>query len=183
MDRVMVELITSCREFRLFCNSPSSSCLTKILCWLENDPSSTPEASDYLGMLLRDPSSSHILEIITSRCPPSAFDKLWAIYFKGALLRLAVHPVANFVLAKALERVSKFQLLEVCAELRNTWHKLISTLRGRFTPKLNWSWWLGTSRTGVLRAAIDRAAVLQVLGEEIVEVSFFSLLSMLELII
>lgn len=42
---------------------------------------------------------------------------------------------------------------------------------------------VGTSRTGVLRAATDRAAVLQALGEEIVEVSFFSLLSMLELII
>ena len=34
-----------------------------------------------------------------------------------------------------------------------------------------------------MRAAIDRAAVLQALGKEIVEVSFFSLLSMLELII
>jgi nucleolar protein 9 len=30
MDRVMVGLITSCREFRLFCNSPSP-CPTKIL--------------------------------------------------------------------------------------------------------------------------------------------------------
>ena len=102
----------------------------KILCRVGNDPSSTSEASDYLGTLLRDPSSSHILEIITSRCPPSAFDKLWAVYFKGALPRLAVHPVANFVLAKALERVSESQLSEVCAELRNTWHKLISKLCG-----------------------------------------------------
>ncbi|EDR04892.1 uncharacterized protein LACBIDRAFT_303745 [Laccaria bicolor S238N-H82] len=135
MDRVMVGLITDC----------------------QNDPSTMPEASDYLGTLLRDPSSSHILEIITFRCPPSAFDKLWAIYFKGALPRLAVHPVANFVLAKALERVSEGQLLEVCAELRNTWHKLIST-----------------SRTGVLRAAIDRAAILQALGEEIVEATYLA---------
>ncbi|KIK07666.1 hypothetical protein K443DRAFT_673245 [Laccaria amethystina LaAM-08-1] len=135
MDRVMVGLITSC----------------------QNDPSSTPEASDYLGTLLRDPSSSHILEIITSRCPPSAFDKLWAIYFKGALQRLAVHPVANFVLAKALDRMSECQLLEVCDELTNTWHKLIST-----------------SRTGVLRAAIDRAAVLQALGQEIIEATYLA---------
>jgi len=65
---------------------------------------------------------------------------------------VASHPVANFVLAKALERVSVTELTEACGELQNVWTKLIQT-----------------SRTGVLRAVIDRAAVLKACGSEIAE--------------
>ncbi|PPQ90881.1 hypothetical protein CVT25_007351, partial [Psilocybe cyanescens] len=121
MDRVMVGVITACK----------------------NNLSSEIEESDYLGTLLRDPNSSHLLETIVSRCPDEAFNALWKTYFKGKLARLAAHPVANFVMAKALERVSGSQVAEVYEELDNTWNKLIRT-----------------SRTGVLRALIDRVAVL-----------------------
>ncbi len=41
------------------------------------------------------------------------------------IARLAGHPVANFVLAKALERVSESQLSEIFEELDGTWNKLI----------------------------------------------------------
>ncbi|KAJ7638452.1 armadillo-type protein [Roridomyces roridus] len=130
MDRVLVGLITSARD----------------------DPNAIPPASDYLNTLLRDPTSSHLLECIVSRCPDTSFSILWASYFKGNLPRLASHPVANFVLAKALERVDAPQLSEACAELHNTWRKIIQT-----------------SRTGVLRATIDRAAALKACGAEIEE--------------
>lgn len=83
------------------------------------------EESDYLGTLLRDANSSHLLEIIATRCPNDAFNALWKTYFKGKVARLAGHPVANFVLAKALERVSEFQLSEIFEELDGTWNKLI----------------------------------------------------------
>ncbi|KAJ7477142.1 armadillo-type protein [Mycena galericulata] len=130
MDRVLVGLISSSRD----------------------DPTGTPPVSDYLNTLLRDPTSSHLLETIISRCPGPAFSLLWTTYFKSNLPRIASHPVANFVLAKTLDRVDVAQLTEACIELQNTWGKTIQT-----------------SRTGVLRAAIDRAAILKACGAEITE--------------
>ncbi|KAJ6516296.1 armadillo-type protein [Mycena sanguinolenta] len=130
MDRVLVGLISSSRD----------------------NPSEPSPVSDYLNTLLRDPTSSHLLETIVSRCPGPAFSILWTTYFKGNLPRIASHPVANFVLAKALERVSVTQLTEACEELQNVWTKLIQA-----------------SRTGVLRAAVDRAAILKACGSEVTE--------------
>ncbi|KAJ6510238.1 armadillo-type protein [Mycena vitilis] len=133
MDRVLVGLVSASRD----------------------DPSGAAPVSDYLNTLLRDPTSSHLLETIVTRCPESAFSILWATYFKGNLPRIASHPVANFVLAKAMERISGSQLTEACAELQNVWAKLIQT-----------------SRTGVLRAAMDRAANLKDCGSEITAAIF-----------
>ena len=83
------------------------------------------EESDYVGTLLRDPNSSRLLETIATRCPDDAFHALWKTYFKGKLPRLASHPAANFVVAKAIERLSEDQLSEACDELRNTWNRVI----------------------------------------------------------
>jgi nucleolar protein 9 len=91
------------------------------------DSTSTIEPSDYLNTLLRDPTSSHLLETIVLRSPDDAFAVLWSTYFRGKLARLAGHPVANFVLAKAMERVSADQLSEACVELEGSWSKMIST--------------------------------------------------------
>jgi nucleolar protein 9 len=81
--------------------------------------------SDYLGTLLRDSAASHLLETVVSRCPASVFDVIWKTYFEGKLARLAVHPVANFVVAKALERISESQLSRALQELDGVWKKLI----------------------------------------------------------
>uniref|UniRef100_A0A8H7Y237 Nucleolar protein 9 n=1 Tax=Psilocybe cubensis TaxID=181762 RepID=A0A8H7Y237_PSICU len=133
MDRVMVGVITACK----------------------NDSTADIEESDYLGTLLRDVNSSHLLETIVSRCPDDAFNALWKTYFKGKLARLAAHPVANFVLAKALERVSESQLTTIFEELDATWNKLIRT-----------------SRTGVLRALIDRVSLLGSSNQPISEIVY-----------
>jgi nucleolar protein 9 len=89
-------------------------------------PATTPEPSDFVVTLLRDPTSSHLLEIVAQKSPNAAFDILWSTYFHGKLPRLANHPVANFVVAKALERVTAEQLGEACEELDGTWLKIIS---------------------------------------------------------
>jgi nucleolar protein 9 len=122
MDRVMVGIITLCHR----------------------NPDEQLEASDYLVTLLRDPTSSHLLETMVSRCPDSAFTVLWATYFRGKLARLATHPVANFVVAKAAERLNPTQLKDALEELESSWNKVI-----------------GSARTGVLRAMIDRACTLR----------------------
>jgi nucleolar protein 9 len=83
-----------------------------------------PEPSDYLATLLRDPTSSHLLETLVSRCPAPVFDVLWSTYFEQSLRKLAMHPVANFVIAKALERAAPEQLNYALGELRDSLSKL-----------------------------------------------------------
>jgi nucleolar protein 9 len=94
------------------------------LSYADNDPSSMPEASDYIATLLRDPTSSHLLETLISRCPESVFGILWTTYFERSLRKLAIHPVANFVIAKALERANAEQLSYALRELGDSLGKL-----------------------------------------------------------
>ena len=93
---------------------------------VDEDPTALIEPSDYLVTLLRDPTSSHLLETLVSRCPEQVFNMLWATYFEGKLARLALHPVANFVVAKAVERQDSKQLGDTLEELKSSWSKLIS---------------------------------------------------------
>ncbi|KAE9395631.1 ARM repeat-containing protein [Gymnopus androsaceus JB14] len=116
------------------------------------------EPSDYLGTLFRDPTSSHLLEIILSRASDKSFALIWNAYLKGKLARLAVHPVSNFVVAKALERASSGQLGDAYAELQDVWEKMITT-----------------SRTGVLRAVVDRSVALRSSEQGAVEAAFSAL--------
>ncbi|KAF8121342.1 armadillo-type protein [Boletus edulis] len=124
MDRVLVGMITTYLE----------------------EPTASIEPSDYVVTLLRDPTSSHLLETLVSRCPEEVFRMLWSTYFDGKLARLALHPVANFVVAKAVERQDSEQLGNTLEELKSSWSKLISKFK--------------SSRTGVLRTLIDRSRTL-----------------------
>lgn len=93
---------------------------------LGKDPNCKPEASDFLGTLLRDETSSHLLETLVAKSSPSIFTLLWSTYFQQQLPRLSVHPVANFVVARALARIDEVQLGGVCEELGKSWQKIIS---------------------------------------------------------
>ncbi|KAF5357660.1 hypothetical protein D9758_007464 [Tetrapyrgos nigripes] len=112
--------------------------------------------SDYLGTLFRDPTSSHLLEIIVTRSSDKAFSLIWNAYMKGRLARLGAHPVANFVVAKALERASAVQLEDACEELKDSWEKIITS-----------------NRSGVLRAIVDRSASLHSLEDKAMKASSF----------
>ena len=130
---------------------------------------------DYVGTLLRDPNSSRLLEIIATRCPDDTFDALWKTYFKGKLPRLATHPVANFVVAKAVERLSEVQLSEACDELKNSWNRVVRKFYAPLTSKFsNYFVVKGTARTGVLRAVIERAAISKMLSQSIFHVRLFT---------
>ncbi|RPD62032.1 ARM repeat-containing protein [Lentinus tigrinus ALCF2SS1-7] len=115
-------------------------------------PNAEVPESDYLTTLLRDPTASHLLETLVSRSPGSAFDNLWRTYFSGKLPKLAVHPVANFVVAKGIERLSVEQLASTIDELRGVASKIVKN-----------------ARTGVLRALVDRSTVLQSGGHDVVQ--------------
>ncbi|KAI0052589.1 ARM repeat-containing protein [Auriscalpium vulgare] len=120
-----------------------------------NDPSAVPEASDFLATLFRDPTSSHLLETLIVRAPGPIFVLLWSTYFEGKLPKLALHPVANFVVAKAIGRVNEQQLCGVLEELQPSWKKLVQN-----------------SRVGVLRAVADRSAALGVQENDVCEAVF-----------
>ncbi|GJE84753.1 nucleolar protein 9 [Phanerochaete sordida] len=115
------------------------------------DESASHEPSDYVGTLLRDPTSSHLLETLVRRLPQQAFDVVWTTYFEGKLARLAAHPVANFVVARALERASEEQLAKACEELQPVAEKIFKS-----------------ARTGVLRAMIDQAAALKAHEQKVI---------------
>lgn len=125
MDRVLVGIITLYSKYCL-----AILCTTRrlTLSYLlpDENPSAVPEQSDYLATLLRDPTSSHLLETLVTRAPNRAFAILWSTYFQGKLSRLSAHPVANFVIARALEKINAEQLGEACEELKDSWAKIIS---------------------------------------------------------
>ncbi|KAJ1308926.1 hypothetical protein OPQ81_004611 [Rhizoctonia solani] len=100
-----------------------------------------PQQSDYVETLLRDPTASHLFEALVRHAPPKAFQALWKLYFKSKLGRLCSHPVANFVVSKAIMRLDSAGLLEALQEIELVSVKLIKT-----------------GRTGVLKSLVDQAA-------------------------
>ncbi|CCO28168.1 Nucleolar protein 9 AltName: Full=Pumilio domain-containing protein NOP9 [Rhizoctonia solani AG-1 IB] len=102
-----------------------------------------PEQSDYVGTLLRDPTASHLFEALVRHAPERTFQALWDLYFKTKLGRLCSHPVANFVVSKAIMRLDSSGLLEALEEIDPASSKLIKT-----------------GRTGVLKSLVDQAVAL-----------------------
>jgi hypothetical protein len=121
MDHVLVGMVTSSRTF------VDIRCLPSFpqLLFADNDSGTHLEPSDFLVTLLRDPTSSHLLETLVSRCPDGIFTQLWSIYFHGKLSRLALHPIANFVVSKVIERLDHNQVKNTLEELSPSWGKAI----------------------------------------------------------
>ena len=90
------------------------------------------------------------------------FHTLWTTYFERNLKELSVHPVANFVVAKALER----HTLSASCETR--WASFpIGRPLLRTACDVNQ---FVESLVGILRALIERAAALIVLEDEVCEI-------------
>ncbi|CAE6396407.1 unnamed protein product [Rhizoctonia solani] len=102
-----------------------------------------PQQSDYVGTLLRDPTASHLFEALVRHAPEKTFQALWNLYFKNKVGRLCSHPVANFVVSKAIMRLDSLGLLETLQEIDSVSSKLIKT-----------------GRTGVLKSLVDQAVAL-----------------------
>lgn len=54
------------------------------------------------------------------------FVRLWDCYFADTLPRLVAHPVANFVVARGIERLDAEQLEISVSRLHGTWSKTLS---------------------------------------------------------
>ncbi|KAK2464918.1 hypothetical protein APHAL10511_002994 [Amanita phalloides] len=125
-----------------------SSCL--------NDKSLTHvEPSDFVVTLLRDAASSRLFEAIIVWCPDHVFTVLWRTYFSVDFPKLAVHPVANFVVSRAIERISIAQFKEACDQFASCWNKLLQA-----------------NRIMVFKAFVERAAKLGSCEDIVIEAIF-----------
>lgn len=77
----------------------------------------TLDESEYIPSLMRDSTSSRLMESVFLNSPPGAFGLLWGTYLKGNMIKLANHPIANFVLSKAVEKAGEGQLKGMLEEL------------------------------------------------------------------
>lgn len=87
------------------------------------------------------------METVLAHAPQPVFDVLWNMYLcpNGDAGKIAVHPVSNYVLAKAVTRTNEDQLNSM----------------GR-------AWWakaVKAGRLGVIKAVVDRAVELKQGGD------------------
>ena len=102
-----------------------------------------------------------MFELLLRISPPRIFDLLWKTYFVGRIGKLSVHPVANFVIAKAVRRLGEQGLGEVLVE-----------------GTADWSRGVKRARMGVLKEVVERSNELKVCGEAVVDVSITSTASL-----
>jgi hypothetical protein len=152
-------------------------------------PETHPPRSDFVETLLRSPSASRLLEVVLASSPPTVFSAIWKSYFRTRLWRVAAHPVSNFVVAKGIERLDAVYTKEAVTEIANGQGlskseeqsggiaaQMIGSrkLLVLASPVLFRSWealcLLENSRTGPLRALLERTTALGVAQEELVKV-------------
>ncbi|KAG7446006.1 ARM repeat-containing protein [Guyanagaster necrorhizus] len=131
-----------------------SSLMDRVLVGMvgQTSDSSTPlltTESDYIHTLLRDATSSHLLETVVTQAPQPVFDILWNTYLcpNNGIERLATHAVSNYVLARAVSRANTEQL-----------------------GVLGTKWWgraVEMGRLGVVKAIVERTAEVGEGGEDI----------------
>ncbi|KAK4046586.1 Nucleolar protein 9 [Microbotryomycetes sp. JL201] len=109
----------------------------------------TEAREEFLSGLLRHPAGGPTFETLLLKSSKPLYDQLWTSLFFGKLHRLAGNAVANFVVAVAISRLDAEQFETAATEMAAIPHER----RGE---------WIDNSRTGVLRALLERAAELQV---------------------
>lgn len=116
------------------------------------------------------------METIVARSSDSVFQLLWRTYFEGKLNRLAVHPVVNYVVAKAIGRLDVDQLSSAVEDITKA--SVFAKIMGKFHQITITSWVRAilseSSRTGVVRASIERSVSLNCprLGTELIEARY-----------
>ncbi|CAD6571315.1 MAG: Nucleolar protein 9 [Tremellales sp. Tagirdzhanova-0007] len=112
---------------------------------LKVSPTSPANPQEYLNSLIANPTGTHLFEAILLHSPFPIFNVIWCTYFRGKISKLALHPYANFVVARGVSRLDRDGIQNVVAECAS-----LSGGQG----------FIKTARTSVLQALVDRAAVL-----------------------
>ncbi|KAG8932105.1 Nucleolar protein 9 [Tulasnella sp. 418] len=98
---------------------------------------------EYLGRLMRDSTSSHLIEKIITLVGGDKLRNIWNTYLRDDLVSLATHPTANFVIAKAIDRSDTADIQYCLNQSQKIWPDCVRN-----------------NRTGIIKAVIDRVAAL-----------------------
>jgi nucleolar protein 9 len=96
--------------------------------------------SDFVTTLIRDPVGSHTIEAIVTCCTTKVFGLIWDIYVSPQIVKLALHPTSNFIVAQCIQRLDENAYTAFMDAMQAIWPRIIRA-----------------SRTGVLSSAIQRA--------------------------
>ncbi|PLW58036.1 hypothetical protein PCANC_00733 [Puccinia coronata f. sp. avenae] len=112
------------------------------------------ERSEFVEVSLRDVTASRVIERILSRLSPVFFRRFHAVYLVGRMGHLAGHPVANFVITRAVSQLDQESLGPAVEEVKP---KLIDCI--------------DNYRIGFFKALVERSASLDdtTVHEEVVE--------------
>lgn len=141
------------------------------------------ESQPYLVSLLTLSTGTRLFETLLLHSPRAVFNKIWSTYFEGKIGKLAIHPMSNFVVAKAIERLDEQGIERVVMEC-----KAVSGGRGMISkfvfprsllsrPGLLLVVGGGTdimienARTSVLQALVERSRKLDVAQQTVLGVS------------
>ncbi|KAG0044929.1 Nucleolar protein 9 [Gryganskiella cystojenkinii] len=83
----------------------------------EEEPGHKNDDRDaYVETLLRDQVGSHLLEKIVQVASPALFQKFYTSYFRGRLVKLSHHPIANYVIQQFFTHAKTPVQLEMMVE-------------------------------------------------------------------
>ncbi|GJJ07712.1 hypothetical protein Clacol_001917 [Clathrus columnatus] len=113
-------------------------------------------SSAYVTTLLADSTSSHLAESLIKQCPTNIFEQIWNVYLVEDVAKRAIHPVANFVVSRAIARLSAEELTKVVERLKGTWSKCLKSSRlGPLISAFNRAGQLGASEIELLQVIRD----------------------------
>jgi nucleolar protein 9 len=86
--------------------------------------------SDFVVTLLRDPIGSRVIEVIVAYCTYEVFTVMWEVYLMPQLVKFAIHPISNFVVAKCVQRMNEDTYSKFMDAMHDAWIKVIKSGRG-----------------------------------------------------
>jgi nucleolar protein 9 len=103
----------------------------------------------FLVTLLRSPSSSYFLQSLLNLLPYPVFSSIYNSEVFPSFLRLASHPIANFVVASCISRLKEDELRAAM--------KVLQSEEGKDKMKV----WLEERKVGVLKGFVNRVGQLE----------------------
>ncbi|KAA1103169.1 Nucleolar protein 9 [Puccinia graminis f. sp. tritici] len=102
------------------------------------------ERSEFVEVSLRDVTASRVIEGILSRLSPALFSRFHSVYLVGRMGHLCNHPVANFVISRAVSRLDLENIRPAIEEFRP---KLVDCI--------------DNYRIGFFKALVERSATFE----------------------
>ncbi|KAF9102781.1 Nucleolar protein 9 [Mortierella sp. AM989] len=107
----------------------------------------------YVETLLRDQVGSHLLEKIVQVASPALFQKFYISYFRGRLIKLSFHPIANYVIQQFFVHAKTALQLEM----------MVTEVLPEFENFLKYG------RPGVIRAVVEACKNVGACHKEIIK--------------